>query len=176
LCFVHLPVAEAGGTSSPAAATTAPDVLRDASVLPPEVRRMREAITGAAMSGDIEALRIPIQMNEIPPVFGKEKITDAVAFLKQRSGDGEGREMLAILVQLFRTGFVRKYAGTPNEMIVWPYFAETPLDKLTPSQQVELLTLVPPARVKEMRAKGKYDGYRIGISAKGVWHYFGPAE
>jgi len=109
-------------------------------------------------------------------VFGQGKSADAVTFLKQRSGDGEGREMLAILVQLFRTGFVRKDAGMPGEMIVWPYFAEVPLDRLTPAQQVELLTLVPPPRMKEMRAKGKYDGYRIGISAKGVWHYFGPAE
>jgi hypothetical protein len=26
--------------------------------------------------------------------------------------------------------------------------------------------------MKEMRAKGHYDGYRIGITQDGVWHYF----
>jgi hypothetical protein len=172
--FVHHHVAAAAGTAPGAAKGL--EIQRDISALPPEVRRMREAILGAAMSGEAEALRVPIDMNEVRPMFGQGKNADAVAFLRQRSGDGEGREMLAILVQLLRTGYVRKDAGTPGEMIIWPYFAEVPLEKLTPAQQVELLTLVPPARVKEMRAKGKYDYYRIGVSAKGVWHYFQPAE
>ncbi len=55
---------------------------------------------------------------------------------------------------------------------MWPYFAEVALDKLSPAQEVELLRLVPPAAVKDMRAAGKYSHWRIVIGADGTWHSF----
>ncbi len=145
---------------------------RDVSTLPPETQRMRQAILAAAASGDIAALRVPMDMNEIPPVVASSKVPDPVAYWKEHSGDGEGRETLAILIKLFRTGWAIKDAGTDHEMYIWPYFAEMPLDKLTPQQEVELLTLVTPEKLKEMRQKGKYDYYKVGISKKGIWHFF----
>jgi hypothetical protein len=148
------------------------EILRDFKMLPPEVDRMRRAILAAAMSGDIEAMRIPIEMNEIPPLFAQKKISNPIAYWKTESGDGEGREILAILIQLFRTGFLKKAQGTDDELYIWPYFAETPFDKLTPAQEVELFTLVSPERAKAMKAKGKYDHYKIGIAHDGTWHYF----
>lgn len=155
------------------AANKSVEVLRDLSTLPPQVARMRTAILGAAATGEIQNLRVPMDMNELPPMLASEKVGDAMAYWKKLSGDGEGREVMATLIELFRAGFVRKAAGgADKEMYVWPYFAEMPLDQLTPAQEVELLTLVPPARVKEMRAKGKYDHYRIAIAADGVWHSF----
>lgn len=170
--FITVSKAEKAGVEKATNANPPPEIMRDVSILPAPVARMRAAILGSAMLGNIEAMRVPVDMNEIPPMLGAEKVPDPVAFWKKASGDGEGREMMAILVQLFRTGFVRKSVGPGNEMYIWPYFAELPLDKLTPAQEVELLTLVPPARVKEMRAKGKYDHYRVGIGQDGVWHYF----
>jgi hypothetical protein len=149
------------------------EVLRDVSTLPPQVARMRAAILSAASTGEVENLRVPIEMNELPPMLANEKVGDPMAYWKKVSGDGEGREVMAILIELFRTGFARKAAGgADKEMYVWPYFAEVPLDQLTPAQEVELLTIVPPARVKEMRAKGKYDHYRLAIAADGTWHVF----
>jgi hypothetical protein len=148
------------------------EILRDAAILPPQVERMRRAILAAASSGEIDAMRVPVEMNEIPPMIADKKVPDPVAHWKTISGDGEGREILAILVQLFRTGFVRKDGGTADEMFIWPYFAETPIDKLTPAQEVELLTIVSPARAKAMKASGKYDHYRIGIAHDGTWHFF----
>lgn len=148
------------------------EVLRDVSILPPQVARMRTAILAAAVTGDIEALRLPIEMNELPPMLASEKIKDPMAYWKEVSGDGQGREVMAVLVELFRTGFARTGAGTDKEMFVWPYFAEVPLDKLTPAQEVEMLTLVPPAKLKEMREKGKYDYYRLEIAGDGTWHEF----
>ncbi len=150
----------------------AAEILRDVSILPASVARMRSAILGAAYRGDIEDMRVPVDMNEIPPILAAGRVSDPIAYWKKISGDGEGREILAILIQLFRTGFVRKISPQGHEMYVWPYFAEMPLDKLTPAQEVELLTLVPAARAKEMRAKGKYDHYRLGIGKDGVWHLF----
>lgn len=148
------------------------ELLRDVSALPPQVARMRTAILGAAATGEIENMRIPVDMNELPPMLAAEKTSDPVLYWKKISGDGEGREIMAILIELFRAGFARKAAGTENEMYVWPYFAEVPLDSLTPAQEVELLTLVPPSRLKEMRQKGKYDYYRLAIAPDGTWHSF----
>jgi|EndMetStandDraft_3_1072993.scaffolds.fasta_scaffold382532_2 hypothetical protein len=148
------------------------EMLRDVSALPPQVARMRSAILGAAATGEVESLRVPIDMNELPPMLAAEKVKDPMAYWREISGDGEGREVMATLIQLFRAGFARKAGGTENEMYVWPYFAEMPLDRLSPSQEVELLTIVPPARMKEMIQKGKYDHFRIAIAKDGTWHSF----
>jgi hypothetical protein len=156
----------------PAAGNKDVELLRDLSSLPPQVARMRSAILSAASTGEIENLRVPIDMNELPPMLASEKIGDPMGYWKEISGDGQGREVMAVLIQLFRTGFARKEGGTDNEMYIWPYFAEVPLDKLTPAQEVEMLTLVPPSRLKEMREKGKYDHYRLAIAKDGVWHTF----
>jgi hypothetical protein len=145
---------------------------RDVSKLPPEAQRMRQAILQAAMSGDIEELRIPIDMNELHPIFAKDRTADPIAYLKSASADGNGREMLAILFNLLTTGYAIKNAGTKDEMIVWPYHAAIPLTALTPSQEVEIYRFLTPARVKEMTLAGKYSFYSIGIGRDGVWHYF----
>ena len=145
---------------------------RDVSKLSPEVQRMRQAILQAAMSGDIEELRIPIDMNELHPIFSKDRAPDPIAYLKSVSADGNGREMLAILFNLLTTGYAIKNAGTKNEMIVWPYHAAIPLSGLTPGQEVEIYRFLTPARVKEMAAAGRYSFYSIGMGRDGVWHYF----
>ena len=145
---------------------------RDVSKLPHEVQRMRQAILQAAMSGDIEELRVPIDMNELHPIFAKERTPDPIAYLKSVSADGNGRDMLAILFNLLTTGYAIKNAGTKDEMIVWPYHAAISLSSLRPSQEVEIYRFLPPARVKEMAAAGRYSFYSVGIGRDGVWHYF----
>ncbi len=169
-----IPPVKAGKTvnEKAGAQNSGAEILRDNSILPEAVGRIRAAMLSAAMSGEIEALRVPVEMNEIPPMVATEKISDPVAYWKKIARDGEGREIMAIMVELFRTGFVRKAPGTGDEMYIWPYFAEVPLDKLTPSQEVELLTLVTPDQLKAMRVSGKYDHYRIGIAHDGTWHFF----
>ncbi len=145
---------------------------RDVSKLPHEVQRMRQAILQAAMSGDIEELRVPIDMNELHPIFAKERTPNPIAYLKSVSADGNGREMLAILFNVLTTGYAIKNAGTKDEMIVWPYHAAISLSALSPGQEVEIYKFLPPARVKEMAAAGKYSFYSVGIGRDGVWHYF----
>ncbi|MDX2266376.1 MAG: hypothetical protein NW215_15555 [Hyphomicrobiales bacterium] len=158
-----------------ARAQTSPEVIRDPSRLPEPVARMRQAILSAAMSGDVEAMRVAIDMNELPPSFGA-KVADPVAHWRKLSADGEGREILAALVEILRTGFVKKPDGKAGEMFVWPYFAETPLKDLTPGQRVELMTIVPAADAKRMIEAGQYTHWRLGVSSTGVWHVFDKAE
>ena len=126
--------------------------------LPAPVEDMREAILGAVRSGRIEELRHAWELNELKPDLGVASVGDPVAHWKQISGDGEGREVLAVLAQILDAGYVVLPLGPDlenNRLYVWPYFAEVPLDKLSPGQEVELLRLVPPAAAKDMRSAGQ---------------------
>lgn len=144
--------------------------------LPGPVRDMREAILSAAGSGRIEDLRHAWELNELKPDLGVDLAGgDPIAHWKQISGDGEGREMLAVLAEILEAGCAVLPLGRDlenNRIYVWPYFAEVGLDKLAPAQEVQLLRLVPPAAAKEMRASGKYTHWRLGIGADGTWHFF----
>jgi hypothetical protein len=143
--------------------------------LPEPVREMREAILAAALSGEIEELRHVYEMNDLRPDLGSGPSRDPVAAWKQASGDGKGLEVLAALSLILEAGHVVLPLGRDlenNRVYVWPYFAEVPLDKLTPAQEVELLRLVPPAAAKAMKDKGRYTHWRVTIGADGSWHSF----
>ena len=142
--------------------------------LPQPVIEMREAILSAVRSGRIEEIKIAIELNELKPTFGDGPAGDPLAYLKQVSGDGEGREILAALANILEAGYVTLPLGRDPEntkVFVWPYFAETGVANLTPAREVELLRLVPPAAAKAMREDGKFTYWQIGIGADGVWHF-----
>jgi hypothetical protein len=98
-------------------------------------------------------------------------VEDPIEFWKKASADGAGRDVLAAMLNVIASGFVRVGQGQ-DEMYVWPYFAEIDLATLTPSQEVDLYRIVPPALAVPMKKAGKYGYYRLGISPTGVWHYF----
>jgi hypothetical protein len=156
---------------APAAAGPAPKVLYDPAALPPPVKDMVEQIAEAAQAGDIDAMLPVLETNELKPMVSAEAVEDPIGFWKKNSADGKGRDVLAGMLNILSSGFVRVGKGG-DEMFVWPYFAETDLTKLTPAQEVELYRIVPPAEAVAMKQSGKYTGYRIGISPIGVWHYF----
>ena len=149
----------------------APKVLYDFNALPDPVKRMLEQIAVAAESGEIEAMRAVLESNELKPMVTTAYVEDPVAFWKKASADGTGRDVLAAMLNVIASGYVRVGQG-PDEMYVWPYFAETDLAKLNPAQQVELYRIVPPSLALPMKKAGKYSYYRLGISPTGVWHYF----
>lgn len=149
-----------------------PEILYDPALLPPRVAEMRRAIMAAAQSGRIEELRPVMEMNEMPPAVTHNEVEDPIESLLSASGDEEGYEILAILLNILEAGFVHVDAGTPQEMYVWPYFARTPLESLTPAQWVELYKILTAQDVAEMAPYGAYIFYRIGIGPDGTWHYF----
>jgi hypothetical protein len=75
------------------------------------------------------------------------------------------------MLNVMSSGYVRVRQGE-DEIYVWPYFAETDLAQLTPSQEVELYRIVAPSLAVPMKKEGKYSYYRLGIAPNGVWHYF----
>jgi hypothetical protein len=167
------PAAKSGGAKKP---QSAPEVRYGTDRLPGPVQDMREAILSAVRSGRIEELRHAWELNELKPDLGVAPAGgDPIAHWKQISGDGEGREILAALGEILDAGYVVLPLGRDlenNKIYVWPYFAEVRLDKLTPSQEVELLRLITPAALRDMRSAGKYTHWRIAIGADGTWHSF----
>lgn len=149
----------------------APQVLYDFNALPDPVKRMLTSIAGAAESGNIEAMRTVFESNELKPMVTTSFVDDPIAFWKKASADGTGRDVLAAMLNVLSSGYVRMGKGK-DEIFVWPYFAESDLAKLTPAQEVELYRIVPPELALAMKKSGKYSYYRLGVSPTGVWQYF----
>ncbi|WP_419910465.1 hypothetical protein [Hoeflea sp.] len=148
-------------------------VLYDTDLLPAPVRRMRELIIEAASKGNIEELR-PLLGTGVTKtqlsIVGYEG--DPIDFLKETSGDGEGQELLAILLDIFNAGYVHLDPGEPTELYLWPYFYALPLDRLDQRQKVELYRIITAGDFEDMQAFGAYIFYRTGIGPEGDWKFF----
>ncbi|GAB2185504.1 hypothetical protein [Roseibium sp. LAB1] len=149
-----------------------PQVLYSTSYLPKPVQRMQAQLKEAALSGNMERLRMVFESNELPPTVSFGQIDDPIDFLKESSGDGEGFEILAILADIMDAGFLHVDEGTPQEMYIWPYFARYPLHDLTPDQKVEMFRIVTAGDFSEMQDFGAWTFYRVGIGPDGTLHYF----
>ncbi|HSG94829.1 MAG TPA: hypothetical protein VLA28_04880, partial [Afifellaceae bacterium] len=95
-----------------------------------------------------------------------------ILYLKSLSGDPEGREILAILLEVLESGFVLADPDTTEAMYLWPYFTRYPLENLTPEQMVEMFTLLTAGDYQDMLSYGAYIFFRVGISPDGTWHFF----
>lgn len=149
-----------------------PTILRSESDMPEPVREMRQKLVEAAKSGDIEKLRTLMQAQPEPPSVAFGDPGDPIEYLKALAADAEGREILAILLEVLESGFAHTGAGTPDELYVWPYFAQYPIDALTPEQLVELFTLLTAADYEDMKSYGSYTFFRVGIAPDGRWLFF----
>ncbi len=163
---------DGGGAAVRIPVTDIPVVEYDPEKLPTPVRRLREQIIEAASSGDLERLRLIFEANGEPPALSFNETGDPVETLRSLSGDAEGREILAILIEVLEAGYVHADAGTPDEMYIWPYFARYPVDALTPPQLVELFKLVFSGDYEDMKTYGAYISYRVGIGPDGTWRFF----
>ncbi|MBB1248188.1 hypothetical protein [Rhizobium sp. G21] len=149
------------------------EMILDAKLLPQQVQRMRVALVEAAASGDIERLRPLLTLGEEgTQVAVGDSPEDPIVALKSVSGDPDGREILAIILDILSTGAALVDKGTPDAQYVWPYFAEKSLDKLSPPEQVELYRIVTASDVADMKEFGGYNFYRIGITPEGKWKFF----
>jgi len=148
-------------------------IITDLSTLPEPVKKMRVALVEAAASGDIERLRPLLGSgDDQTQVSVGDAPEDPIAALKSLSGDQDGREVLAILLDIISTSAALIDKGTPQEAYVWPYFAEKNLDTLTPPEIVELYRIVTAGDVADMKEFGGYNFYRLGIAPDGKWRFF----
>ncbi len=111
--------------------------IDDVARLPAPVAAIRAKILAALDKNDIEALRIPIDWNEVRPIFAKSGSfragTDPVEILKALSFDGKGHEILAILRAVLAQPFVIVTRG-PVTLYEWPAFAHRPQAARTQSE------------------------------------------
>jgi hypothetical protein len=149
-----------------------PPILRSDADMPEPVRKTWAALRDAARLGDIEALQPLIEAQPLPPTFAFDEIDQPILYLKSLSGDPEGREILAILLEVLESGFVLADPDTAEAMYLWPYFARYPLEELTPEQMVEMFKLLTAGDYQDMLSYGAYIFFRVGISPDGVWHFF----
>lgn len=150
-----------------------PEVQYDLSLLPEPVRRMRDLIVEACLSGDIERLRPLISTGENATQLSFGAVPgDPIAFLRELSGDEEGHEILAILYEVLSAGYVKLGQSAGDEMYVWPYFFAVPLADLNARQRVELFKIVTAGDYEDMKNYGAYIFYRTGISPEGRWLFF----
>jgi hypothetical protein len=148
-------------------------IITDLSTLPEPVKKMRVALVEAAASGDIERLRPLLGTgDDQTQVSVGDAPEDPIAALKSLSGDQDGREVLAILLDIISTSTALVDKGTPQETYVWPYFAEKNLDTLTPPEIVELYRIVTAGDVTDMKEFGGYNFYRLGLGPDGKWKFF----
>lgn len=147
-------------------------ISKDVSILPAPVRSMRNRLVEAARSGDMEQLRAIVATIPQPPLVAYDEIEDPIEHLLSLSGDSDGHEILAILLEVLEAGYAHEAAGTDQEIFIWPYFARISLEELIPAQRVELFTLVTAGDYEDMRIFGAYNFFRLGISREGNWQYF----
>jgi hypothetical protein len=147
-------------------------VLRDMSTLPAPVTKLREQIVEAAASGDIERLKPLLGTGATQTQVMNNEGGDPIDTLKGFSGDPDGQEILAIMLDLLSTGAAHFDVGTADEMYVWPYFTAKKLESLTPPERVDLLRIVTAGDLIGMEEAGNYNFYRIGISPDGKWKFF----
>ncbi len=141
--------------------------------LPQPVRDLRRKLIEIARSGDLERLRPFLQSGgDATVVSAVETDGNPIDTLREASGDGEGVEMLAILLETLEAGYVHLDAGGDNEIFVWPYFTQVDLTQLTKTQLVELFELVTAGDYQRMVGNGSYDFYRVGLSPEGRFEFF----
>lgn len=150
-----------------------PVILYDQAALPTKVSEMRLKIISAAKTGEIEALRplLGTGNNETQLRLTDEE-GDPIEFLKEISGDGEGLEILSIIIDLFNSGYVHLDQGTEQEIYVWPYLFAYPIDKLNKAQMVETFQIMTAGDFEAMKDIGAYSFFRIGITPDGKWQFF----
>ncbi len=160
---------------SPAQGESVSAPSSDLSALPAPVAKIREKILEAAAKRDIEALRIPIDWNEVRPLFERGAKhpagTDPIEVLKALSFDGKGREILALANAVLSQPYVRIKRG-PFESYEWPAYARTLSPPGTDREWRALWACVRFADLGRSNAEGRPHVMRLGIGADGVWHYF----
>ncbi|CDZ71566.1 Hypothetical protein NGAL_HAMBI2610_31810 [Neorhizobium galegae bv. orientalis] len=148
------------------------EIIRDMTKLPAPVKHMREQLVEAAASGDVTRLRALMGTGATQTQVMNGEFEDPIETLKSFSGDADGQEILAILLDILSTGAAHFDVGTPDEAYVWPYFAGKQLSTLTPPERVDLLRIVTAGDLAGMEENGNYNFFRAGISPDGKWKFF----
>lgn len=180
----NAPAASAPAATAPAATDTKPaagadatktkgpvEISFDITKAPAAVQKTRQDIIDAASAGDVKKVAALLKASQAD--LGPDNANaDPESALKDMSGDGDGLEVLSIMLDVLSTGYAHVGAGTANDMYVWPYFTEKDIKTLTQAEKVDLMRLVTAGDFADMQEYGSYNFYRVGISADGKLKQF----
>ncbi|WP_424981865.1 hypothetical protein [Maritalea sp. S77] len=149
------------------------DPQRDLTLLPSEVAKTRDMLMDAIRSGDIEKLRPIIDAQPEVPRLSFGTVDNPIQFLRESSNDGEGLELMGIMLELLEAPYAVQDLGEGEpKMFVWPAYATHNLQDLSNQELVEVYKLVSHLDVEEMRLYGGWYFFRVGIDENGVWRFF----
>jgi hypothetical protein len=151
---------------------TLPEIHYDDAILPDAVVQTRNALLRTARTGDLERVRGVLDAVAPNLIYSFGADDDAIAYWRQVSMDGTGRDILADMIKVFSSGYVVVNQGTADELFVWPYHFIYEIDDLTPEQEVELYLLVPAQYRQDMEDAGGYIGFRAAINPAGELIFF----
>ncbi len=101
----------------------------DLTALPAPIVGNGNKILAALEKNDVEALRVPIDWNEVRPLFARSGAfragTDPIEILKALSFDRGGKETLAVARAVLAQSYVKITRG-PVTLYEWPAFARRP--------------------------------------------------
>ncbi|TIX89692.1 hypothetical protein [Rhizobium sp. P44RR-XXIV] len=155
------------------------EFLFDIDKAPEPVKKLRAAIVEAAASGDLERLRPLMNVGaglKQTQVTADDPGEDPIKTLHDLSGDPDGIEIMSILLDIMSTGFAHVGQGTPDEIYIWPYFAQKDIKTLSTPEKVDLMRIVTAGDYADMLEFGGYNFYRVGITPDGRWKFFTSGE
>jgi hypothetical protein len=148
-------------------------VSDDLSLLPDAVRAKHDALLAAARAGDMDVIKAIMDKEPMPPTVSFGGPDDPIAYLKETSADGEGRELLAILADLLETPYAAMDGGDGKASYVWPYLAASDdLTTMTPADQVVAMQLLGFEGMKNEQELGNWLSWRTFIGEDGDWQAF----
>lgn len=171
---------QAGQSSGDASnASKSVEFFFDIDKAPEPVKKLRAAIVEAAASGDLERLRPLMNVGgglKQTQVTADDPGEDPIKTLHDLSGDPDGIEIMSILLDIMSTGFAHVGQGTPDEIYIWPYFAQKDIKTLSTPEKVDLMRIVTAGDYADMLEFGGYNFYRVGITPDGRWKFFTSGE
>lgn len=148
-------------------------VSDDLSQLPKAVREKHDALLAAARGGDMAAIKSIMDKEPAPVTVSFGGPDDPIAYLKESSADGEGRELLATLADLLEAPYAAMDGGDGDAVYVWPYLAASDdLSKMTPADEVVATQLLGFEGMKNEKELGAWYSWRTFIGEKGDWQAF----
>ncbi len=143
--------------------------------MPAPVRAIRDKILAALEKNDVEALRVPIDWNEVRPLFARSGAfkagTDPIEILKALSFDGKGLETVAVARAALAQPYVKISRG-PVTLYEWPAFARHAPPPADEEEAQARWRCVRFADLPRSNFERRLRPARIGIASDGVWHYF----
>jgi len=152
---------------------------RDFAALPRGVAAIRTKILDACATGDLEALRIPIDWNELRPLFEigakRPEPLDPIEILKRRSFDRKGHDILRALAAVLNQPYIIQKDG-PFSTCIFPALAVLRPANPSPAEWRAIWSCMLFGDLGKATATGFPLIQTARFDLEGVWHSFLPIQ